>query len=132
MFLIMFPLFHLYVLVMLRSQIGVGTIRFASNRDSVNHSCTFVFGGDTKVKTKVQQRSLIPLFYNLRICEPYALNAYGFHMRRLLLPVSDSFTKAHASRRMCSSLSSFPNFSADTDSPYTLDFDIRTGHWFKK
>jgi hypothetical protein len=30
----MFPLSHLYVLVMLHSQIGVGTIRFASNRDN--------------------------------------------------------------------------------------------------
>jgi hypothetical protein len=54
----------------------------------VNHvCCTFVFGGDTKAKTKVQQRSLTPLFYHLRICEPYAFNAYGFHMRQSLPPV---------------------------------------------
>jgi hypothetical protein len=54
----------------------------------VNHvCCTFVFGGDTKAKTKVQQRSLTPLFYNLCICKPYAFNAYGFHMRQSLPPV---------------------------------------------
>jgi hypothetical protein len=57
----------------------------------VNHvCCTFVFGGETKAKTKMQQRSLTPLFYNLRICEPYAFNAYGFHMRWFLPPVHES------------------------------------------
>jgi hypothetical protein len=54
----------------------------------VNHvCCTFVFGGDTKAKTKMQQRSLTPLFYNLCMCKPYVFNAYGFHMCRSLPPV---------------------------------------------
>jgi hypothetical protein len=43
----------------------------------VNHACcTFVFRGDTKAKIKVQQRSLTPLFYDLRICEPYVFNTW--------------------------------------------------------
>jgi hypothetical protein len=54
----------------------------------VNHiCCTFVFRGDTKAKTKVQQRSLTPLLHDLHICKQYALNTYGFHMCRLLPPV---------------------------------------------
>jgi hypothetical protein len=61
-----------------------------------NVSITFVaplFSGDTKAKTKVQQSSLTPLFYDLRICEPYVFNAYGFHMRWSLPPVWDNLPR---------------------------------------